>query len=105
MVFQFVAELGDDLALAAFDFLVVELDDLAGIEPHHVIVMRLLSHLEHRMPAIEIMPLHQPRRLELGQHAVDSGEPDVFAGVDERLVDIFRAHMAIGIALKDFQDA
>ena len=104
MVHQFITKLGNDFTLAALDFLVEEFDDLTGIEAHHVIVVRFLRHLKHRVPAVEIVPLYQAGRLELGQDPVDGGQPDIFTGINERFVDVLGTHMPVGIDLQDLED-
>ena len=65
------------------------------------------------MPALEIVPADQAGGLELGQHAIHSCEPDVFAGIDaiavlaildatQRLVDL-RDQLAVAVAGAQFQ--
>ncbi|MNE81141.1 hypothetical protein D3C80_1777710 [compost metagenome] len=41
------------------------------------------------------MPHHQPRRLELGQHAVDGGQAHVLARLHQRLVNILCTHVTL----------
>lgn len=93
------------LLLAALDGLVEEFDDLSAIQAHHMIVVFFLGDLEHCMPAIEIVANDQSCGLELGQHAVDGGQTNVFTGFQQGLVDILGAKvmLARGI-LEDLQD-
>lgn len=78
-----------DLLLAALDGLIEELDDLTAIQAHHMIMVFFLGNFEDRMSAIEIVPHHQSCRLELGQHAVDGGQANIFTRFEQRLVDVF----------------
>ena len=66
VVLQLKPKLGADLALATLDFFIEEFNNLAGIEPHHMIVVGFLSHLKHRVATVEVMPLYEARCLELG---------------------------------------
>ncbi|MNJ77554.1 hypothetical protein D3C77_750810 [compost metagenome] len=56
------------------------------------------------MPAIEVVANHQPRGLELRQHAIDRRQPDVFTRLHERLVDIFRTHVPLIRGIQHLQD-
>ena len=91
-----------DLLLAALDHLVEELDDLAALEAHHMIMVLLLRDLEHGVPPIEVVTDHQARRLELGQHTIDGGEANVFTGIQQSLVDILGAQVMLALGI--FQD-
>lgn len=105
MIDELEAVLLGDLLLAALDGLVEELDDLAAVEAHHMVVVFLLGDLEHGMTAIEIVANHQACRLELGQHAIDGRQADVLPGFQQGLVDILGAQVVLarGI-LEDLQD-
>ena len=50
------------------------------------------------------MPLHDTRRLELGQHAIDRGQAYIFVRLQQRAVNILRTQMAIATAVQDLQD-
>ncbi len=104
MAFELEAVGSGDFVLAAFDFLIHELENLAIVQTHHVIVMFAAIHLKHRMGAIKIMPLHNVRRLELGKHPIDGGEPHVVAGFQQGPVDVLGAHMAVGVALENLEN-
>ena len=67
--------------------------------------MLVLCHLEYRVTAVEIMPLHEPGSLELGQYAIDSCQTDVIASIDQCPIDIFGAQMPIARAIEDLEDA
>src|SRR5579872_3110345 len=75
--------LGNGL-LALFDAAVHELFHLSAVNTHDVIVVGALVQFEDSHAALEVMARDQAGGLELGQHAVDGGEPDVFIG-DQQL--------------------
>jgi len=105
VVLQLETVRGDDLALPALDFLVVELDHFAGVGTHHVIVVLVLGHLEHRVSAIEVVPLHEAGRLELRQYTVDRREPDILTRLDQRLVHVLGAEVPIARLVENLEDA
>src|SRR3989344_115656 len=82
-----------DLVLALFNRVVVKLEDLAALETHHVIVMTALVDLEDGAPALEVVPDHQARGLELGEHAVHRRQPDLFTHFQEFLVNLLGGHV------------
>lgn len=59
---------------------------------------------EDRMTLIEVMPAYQAGRLELGQHAVDRRQADIFSALEQRLVDIFGAEVPLLALLENIQD-
>ncbi len=74
--------------LAVFDAGIHELFDPAALYAHDVIVMGALVDLKHRHAVLEMMPRHKARRLELREHAIDRGEPDVLVGFEQAPVDV-----------------
>ena len=52
---------GDDLALAALDFLVEELQHFPAVHTDHVVVVRTSRHFENGVRTVEIVALDQPR--------------------------------------------
>ncbi len=95
MVYQLVAMLGHDFALAFLDLGIHELDDFTGIHVDHMVVVTAIGQFEHRMTAVEVVANHQTRRFELGQYAVDGGQAHVLASLHQRLVDILGAHVTL----------
>ena len=93
------AALGDG-ALALLDDLVDKLFHMAAVETHDVIVVRSVVQLEYRVPALEIVPTDQAGGLELGQHAIDRGQPDVLARLQQRLVQPLGAQVPGGAVLE-----
>ena len=53
-----------------------------------MIVVRALVELEHRLARLEVMAHQEPGLLELRQHAVDRGQPDVEPFAEQQLVDV-----------------
>src|SRR5579884_2932848 len=71
------APLARHLLLALLDLGVVELLDAPALPAHEVIVVRALVQLVDRLAALEVMAHEEPRLLELSEHAIHGGEPDV----------------------------
>src|SRR5688572_3910013 len=67
-------------------------------------MVRALVQLEDGRAALEMMSLHELRRLELGQHAVDRREPDVLALVDQGAIDVLGRQVAAVVAGQDLED-
>jgi len=100
-----VTGLGGDGALALFDGFIHELIHPAAFHADDMVMMRAFVEFEDRMATFKMVSGHQTRRLELGKHSVDRRQTDVFALIQQRLVDIFGAHVAVGlVALQEFQD-
>ena len=59
-----------------------------------MIVVLAFVQLEHRLAGLEVMADEQPRLLELRQHAVDRGEPDVESFGQQQLVDVLGGQVA-----------
>lgn len=95
MIDQLEAVLFGNFLLATLDGLIEELDDLATLQAHHVVMMFLLGDFEDRVTAIEIVPHHQPCRLELGQHAIDGGQTNIFTRFEKRLVDVLGTQVVL----------
>ena len=90
--------------LAFLDVLVDELLDLAAVQAHDVVVVVAPVELEHGHAVLEMVPGDQARRLELGQHAVHGGEPDVLVRTQQRLVDVFSRFVPRSAALENLED-
>ena len=71
------AALLGNLPLPAFNFLVVKFLDVSAVDAHHMIMVLHILSFEHGLARFEMMPLEQPRLLELGQGAVHRGQADV----------------------------
>ena len=56
------------------------------------------------MPALEVVPGHEPGCLELRQDAIHGREADILTGIQEVPVNIFCTQVAQLAAFQDFQD-
>lgn len=90
--------------LTLLDACIDEFFDMPAIETEDVVVMRPGIEFEHRHAIGEVMPRDEPRRLELGEHAIDRRETDVLAQIDQPTIDILGRHVALATALEDFED-
>src|SRR5690606_6029001 len=104
VVDQFEVVLFRDLALQSFNLVVHELYDITRFHAYHVVVMLAFIHLEHGMPALEVVAFHETRGLKLRQYAVHRRKADILTGFQKFLVDIFRAQVTLAVALEDFQN-
>src|SRR5262245_11054255 len=93
------------LDLTLLDLGVVELLDPPAGHAHQVIVVAALVQLEHRLARLEVVALEDAGVLELGQHAVDSGEADVQALAHEHPVDVLGREVPHLAALEELEDA
>ena len=94
-----------DLLLALLDAVVAELLDPPAVRADDVVVVHALVEFEHRRAALEMMPRDDARRLELREHPVNGGEPDVLVQVEQAAVDILGAHVPQGAAAREnFED-
>ena len=76
---KYIAVFLDDLSLTPLNFLIDKLDHLARFKAHHMIVMRVGGYFENGVTTIEIVPLHNTRRFELSQHAINRRQTNVFS--------------------------
>src|SRR3546814_730754 len=93
-----------DFMLAFFDFRIGEFDDLAAIGADEMVVMIAVVELENRFAAIELTAHQDAGLLELGQHAIDRGQPYFDFLADECTVNVFRALMAMVRLAKHIED-
>ena len=94
MVLQLEQELVRDRPLPLYDARVHELFDLAAVKTNDVIVVLAFVQLEHRRRTLEMMTGHETRGFELSEHAIHSGQTDVFVRLEQMLVDVLGAHVA-----------
>lgn len=93
MFFEDIAMFFGDFFLQAFDLFIFELDDLAGLETYHMVMVPAAIKLEHGMSGIEMMPYHQTGGFELGQYPVHRGQANIFLALQQDLVNIFGAQV------------
>lgn len=94
-----------DRALPSFNFIVKELNDLASVYTHHVIMVGSTRHLKNCVGTIKVMPFDNAGAFKLSQYPIDRREPHIFASLEERAIDIFRTQMALAIAIKNLENA
>jgi hypothetical protein len=69
-----------------------------------VVVVAALVQLVDRLAGLEMLARKQPRVLELGQHAVHRGEPDIESLGEERPVDVLGGEMAHLARFEELED-
>src|SRR5258708_5982491 len=89
--------------LAFLDLGVVELLDPPALQAHEVVVVSAFVQLVDRLAALEMVAHQQPGLLELREHAIDRGEPDVGMLFQELSVDVFGGQMALRAVLEQVQ--
>jgi len=104
MIDQFVAVLFGDRPLQFLDIPADELCHLAGLQTHHVIVMRPMIEFVNGMTALEIMPVHQTGCLELRQNPVHGCKTDIITVFLQLAINLFGAKMALLIFLKQVKN-
>jgi len=95
VIFQNVSVTIGDIALKLLDPLIHELDHVTRLETDHVVVMRAIGQLEDCGATLEVVPGHESRLLELRQHAVDRGQTQFLAAIEQLAVDPFCAQMTV----------
>jgi len=103
VVLDLVTMLGSDGRLALLDQRVHELHHPVAPDADDVVVVMAAVQFEDRLTGFEVATTDEPRRLELGQDPVDSGEPDVIAIAQQCLVDVFCAQVPTSAPLEGFQ--
>ena len=99
-----VAVAARDLTLQILNPLVVEFDDVPGIEADHVIVVGAVSKLEDGHAPLEIVPIHEARTLKLREHTINRREAQLFAALEKCPVDRFSTQMPLCVAVENLQD-
>ena len=67
-------------------------------------MVRAVGELEYCRAALEIVPTHEPRALELRQHAIDGREPELLAAIEQLAVDRLGRHVPLRALLQDLED-
>jgi len=91
--------------LQALDFRAGELDDLAGVDVDHVVVVLAVVEFVHRLATLEIVLEHQAGRFELGKHPVHRRQADVVAVVEQLAVDVLGRKVLAPGGLEHIEDA
>lgn len=95
---------GSNLALMLLDHFIVELFDMSAMDADNMVMVFALIQLEHRLTTLEVMPFDQPRRLELGQHAVDCRQTDFLTRRNQTAIDILGSQMLVLLILQHIKD-
>ena len=90
--------------LAALNFGVKKLFDLAAVQAHHVVVVLAFVEFVHRLARLKIAAHQQAGLLKLHQHPVHRGQTNIAALFDQNTKHIFGRHVALHARLKDFQN-
>lgn len=99
MILDVKIMLAGEFTLALFDDFVIKLNNLAGFDANHVVVMFLSGEFKHGLPTFKMVAIHQTSRFKLGQYTINRGEANFFTIADERLVNVFGAEVVfMGIA-------
>ena len=93
-----------DRQLTVLDTGIHELFDPPAVETHDVVVVRALVELEDGHAILEVMSRHQPRGLELGEHAIHGCQADVLVGVEELTINVLGRQVASLAALQYFEN-
>jgi hypothetical protein len=93
-----------DCLLALFDAVVGKLFHPATVRTDDVVVVRALVEFEDSRAPLEMVASHDSRRLELREHAIDGGEPDVLVHLEQAPIHVLCAHVPGLGAREDLQD-
>ena len=93
-----------DGILMFFDDFIDELHDLPALHADQVVMVFAAVELEYGLTAFEVVPAHQSGRLELSQHPVDRGQPDLLAALQQHLIHVLGADMTFVAPFQQGQD-
>ena len=96
-----------DLVLQTLDGLVLEFLNSAALHAHQMVVVVAPVQLKDGVATLEVVAHHQTGGFELGQNAIDRGQPDFFAFGEQLVEDLFRTQMArriVAAAFENFQN-
>jgi hypothetical protein len=104
VVADLVAETLCHRVLALFDASIHEFFDAAAFQADDVIVMRAVIQLEDRHAVFEMVPAYEAGGLELREHAINGGEPDILIGIEQAAIDVLGRKMTCRAALEDLEN-
>ena len=81
------------LLLKGLNFWLHILNDFVALHTNDVVMVIILSQLKDTGCRIKLMTLYQTCFLKLSQDAVNGGEIDVYSGIMQFSVDLFRRKM------------
>ena len=103
MAVEIVAVLFGDGVLQTLDIFIHKLNDFAGIDTDHVIVMTAAVALKHGLGFFKVVTGNKTGLLKLREHAVDSGQTNFIAGIDQSFIDIFGGEVRVFVLLQNLQ--
>ena len=99
-----IAVFRSDFFLQPLNFLIVELGNLAAFHADQMVMVRTLVQLVHRLARFKMVPQQNARLFKLRQHTVNRCHADFHALFQQRAVNVFRAHVRVGMPFKQVQD-
>ena len=93
MIDEFKAVFLGDLGLQVLNSLVDELEDLAGIHIHHVIMVFVPGEFVHGVAVVEVVSSHHASCFELGEDSIYRGQSHRIFRVHEIFVHVFCAQV------------
>jgi len=91
-------------SLRRFDFLADKLNNLAGFNTNHMIVVLAGVEFVVGLPAFEIVFLHQACRFELTEDAVNGRQADFLFGLDQTAVDVIGSEVLVSLVLQNLEN-
>ncbi len=86
------AFLGDTM-LPLLDFGVDKFLDFPALQTDQMVVVIAVVEFEYGLVAIEMVAHQQASLLELREHAIHRGQPNVLAVVGKQAINLFGSHM------------
>lgn len=83
-----------DLLLTAFDFLVEKLFNVTTVDAYQMVMVLAGLDLEYRLARFEMVAFKQTRLFELGQYAINGGQPDIHVFAEQHAIDIIGTQVA-----------
>ena len=93
-----------DSVLQRLDFLAVELNHRAAFHAHDMVVVAAFVQFIYRLARFEMVAQQDTRLLKLRQHAVNGGNADFNALIQQNAVHIFGAQMFFCVCFKQIQN-
>lgn len=90
--------------LPFFNLGVVKLFHPPAVEADQMVVVRAFVQLIHRFTTLKIAAREQPCLLKLREHAIDRGQANVGALIEQHAVHILRRHVPLLAALENLHD-
>jgi hypothetical protein len=85
MIGQFKTEPLGNVLLPPFNFFIAEFLNPPAIQTENMIMMGAPIQLKHRLAVFKVITFDQPGCFKLGQRPIHRRQPDVLAGIAQRL--------------------